>query len=497
MAMDSKNFTYKNPYRAFYGIFIVFWIAMGALVCSLWYRYSDSQIETAKNQLCVINNYLLSIAPTDTVTINHTINSQQDSPDTNIDRIFLTIYDENGEVLYSNASAGRNSSILSFDNTSDSSQGTSSKPKSISTTHYDTVLQADCVITTTYSKANKRYIITECSINDTTSVREFLSTMSTKLILICLLLVVACVCMALLHKHISNIVRLRRYILQLSEEDNIKGEISLRPGKHDNVNNITEDLYTLYKNKIDIIKEHDREREKAILEEKNKLYSKRTLANNLNHEIKTPIGIILGYLDTLINHPDIDKKTQQNFLKKCLLNTQRLQNMVVNIAVISRLEDGSNNIALEETNIWKVANMAKEDLKFTLNEYNMTFKNEIEPDTFVKGNEMLLYNVFCNLIKNSCFYSLGTDIVVKRIAQNKEQITFSFYDNGIGVPKEALAKIFERFYRLEKDKNQKSGTGLGLPIVKESINLCGGKIQVNNRLEGGLEFSITLPRIEP
>lgn len=123
----------------------------------------------------------------------------------------------------------------------------------------------------------------------------------------------------------------------------------------------------------------------------------------------------------------------------------------------------------------------------------MNFKIEIERDTFVRANEMLLYNVFCNLIKNSCFYSHGTDIVLRELSHNNKFIIFSFYDNGSGVPQDAIDKLFNRFYRLEKDKNKKSGTGLGLPIVQESINLCGGSITAHNRPEGGLEFKFTLP----
>lgn len=493
MAMDSKNFIFNNPNRAFFGIFIVFWIVLGSFIVTLWNKYADSDLESAQNQLQVINNYLITIPPADTAAINNASGILLSNPETTIDKLFFSIYSKEGNLLFTNASASRNSTVLSFKNIDSHFRNDTVHYRSQSNIFHDVVLQKDCIITATYNDTYKRFIITECTVNNSTSVIGFIANTSTKLSLILLLIVIASICLTLLHSYIGNITRLKKYILQLSEEDDFKEQESSGITQKGGIKNITDDLYTLYKNKIEIIKQHDIEREQAILDEKAKLASKRSLANNLNHEIKTPIGIIIGYLDTLINHPDIDAKTRLIFLKKCLQNTQRLQNMVVNIAVISRLEDGSNNIALEDTNIWKVANLAKEDLKFTLSEYNMTFKNEIDPDTFVRANEMLLYNIFCNLIKNSCFYSFGSDIVLKVIAQNEQFITFSFSDNGKGVPTEALAKLFNRFYRLEKDKNQKSGTGLGLPIVKESINLCGGTISVSNRLEGGLEYTFTLP----
>ena len=128
-----------------------------------------------------------------------------------------------------------------------------------------------------------------------------------------------------------------------------------------------------------------------------------------------------------------------------------------------------------------------------LEEYNMNFHNEISCDTIVKGNDTLLYTALCNLIKNSCYYSGSTDITLKIIAKDDDFYTFSFYDNGKGVPEESIHKLFSRFFRIEKDKNQKSGTGLGLSIVKESISLGGGNISVSNIKGGGLELVFTLP----
>ena len=79
------------------------------------------------------------------------------------------------------------------------------------------------------------------------------------------------------------------------------------------------------------------------------------------------------------------------------------------------------------------------------------------------------------------------------LSSDKEFYTFSFFDNGKGVPVESIPKLFDRFYRIDKYKAKKTGTGLGLAIVKESINLCNGNISASNRMEGGLEFIFMLP----
>lgn len=492
MDMDFKNFLFKNPQKAILGIFIIFWIAIFFLFSALWNRYATHDIDVATDQALIINNYLLTINTEDTTAMSKATGIVLKSEDTPIEDIYFSIYSALGETLYANTTSARNLSILSFKNI-DERILDSETSMSSSSTRYDTVLQKDCIITATYSSSQDHYIVSECPIRNDVSILGFFDSMSKKITLIFILIVIANVCIFFLYKHISNIAKLRKYIIQLSEEDDIVDQDDIRLTMENSVNGITSDLYTLYKKRIDILKQNDLEREKAILDEKNKLYSKRTLANNLNHEIKTPIGIIIGYLDTLLNHPNIDKETQRSFLKKCLINTQRLQNMVVNIAMINRIEDGSNNIALEDVNIYNIANLAKEDLKFTLEECNMSFHIEMEEDIFVRGNEMLLYNVFCNLIKNSCFYSGGSDITLKLKAQDGRAYVFTFSDNGKGVPEESVQKLFTRFYRIDKDKNKKSGTGLGLPIVKESISLCGGHISANNADEGGLEFTFSLP----
>ena len=490
--MDFKSKISTNSHKAFYGIIVMFWIAILALLIALWNKYSHTNVNIAKNQIEIYNNYLLSINPDDTTALNKAPQLLLGCDNSPIGQVFLTTYDSNGEQLYSNTTSDCSFTILSFKEVQSIFNG-KGKPFSntYSETIHDPILDKKCIFSATYCSKHDRYIISECTINNNASIIGFLSEMSLKLILILLISFVALACINLMRKHTNNINRLRLFILNLSN----KSSFSQDNKNHNasNINELTEDLYTLYKKQLDIIKQHDKEREQAIQEEKERLHSKRILANNLNHEIKTPIGIIIGYLDTLINHPDIDLPTRLSFLKKCLLNTQRLQNMVVNIAVINRIEDGSNNIALEDVNIFEIVKHAKEDLKFTLSEYNMNFRIEVEDDIFVRANDMLLYNVFCNLIKNSCFYSRGSDIVLQTISLDNQLVTLSFHDNGSGVPQDAIEKLFNRFYRLEKDKNTKSGTGLGLPIVKESIKLCGGTISAENRPEGGLKFTITLP----
>lgn len=230
--------------------------------------------------------------------------------------------------------------------------------------------------------------------------------------------------------------------------------------------------------------------QKKIEEQKELLLSKQVLANNLNHEIKTPIGIIQGYIDTLIDHDDeIPAEMRRQFLRKCLDNTQRLQNIAYNISLITRIENGREAIQMYSVNLTEEVSSVADDLTPILEKHSIRFINRLPDTMIVHSNKNVIYGIFSNLIKNAAFYSSGTMIVVELIDHKH----LSFRDNGKGVAPEYLQKIFERFYRIELDKKRNlSSSGLGLSIVKESVELCGWKISAHNYQAGGLQFIITL-----
>lgn len=232
------------------------------------------------------------------------------------------------------------------------------------------------------------------------------------------------------------------------------------------------------------------EQQKKIEKQKELLLSKQVLANNLNHEIKTPIGIIQGYIDTLIDHDDeIPPDMRRQFLKKCLDNTQRLQNIAYNISLITRIENGREAIQMYDVNLTEEVSNIADDLMPILEKHSIRFINRLPDTMIVRSNQNVLYGIFSNLIKNAAFYSGGTTIVVEIIDRKH----LSFRDNGKGVAPEYMQKIFERFYRIDLDKKRNlSSSGLGLSIVKESVELCGWKISAHNYQNGGLQFIITL-----
>ncbi|MDE5649626.1 MAG: HAMP domain-containing histidine kinase, partial [Duncaniella sp.] len=113
----------------------------------------------------------------------------------------------------------------------------------------------------------------------------------------------------------------------------------------------------------------------------------------------------------------------------------------------------------------------------------------------VTGNYTLISGMICGLIRNSAMHSGGTKIGLRLISESDRFYVFSFYDNGTGVGEDHLPHLFERFYRVDTGRSRKAGgTGLGLPIVKSTVQSLGGTISVHNRSTGGLEFIFTLPK---
>ncbi len=265
----------------------------------------------------------------------------------------------------------------------------------------------------------------------------------------------------------------------------------------DEIGDISRQIVAIYNSRIQANVRREREHVIALkaTEEKNKL--KRELTNNISHELKTPIGIIRAYLDTILAQPDMSDDERNHFLGKIHDNVERLVNMLNDLSTMTRLDESKNNIQLKVIDFHDLIFTMADDISRTDMLGEMDFRYNLPLDCRVIGNEGLLTSVVTNLTKNARAYSQGTQVGLELIGRNQNFYTFSFYDNGVGVENEHLPHLFERFYRIDTGRARKSGgTGLGLPIVKSSINSMGGSITVRNRKGGGLEFIFTLRRAQ-
>lgn len=220
---------------------------------------------------------------------------------------------------------------------------------------------------------------------------------------------------------------------------------------------------------------------------------RRQVTNNISHELKTPVGVIRGYIDTIIENPDMDEASRIHFLSKTQAHVERLCNLLNDLSTMTRLDEGSANIKMESLDFRALLDGVANDIEESGIGGGMRFVIDVPPGTMVKGNSALLVGAIMNLVKNAVNYSRGTEMGVKIMTHNLRNITFVFYDNGTGVEAEHIPHLFDRFYRVDKGRSRKAGgTGLGLPIVKSSINAMEGSITVRNAAKGGLEFVFAL-----
>lgn len=221
---------------------------------------------------------------------------------------------------------------------------------------------------------------------------------------------------------------------------------------------------------------------------------KRQLTQNIAHELKTPVSSIQGYLETIINNPNIPEENKRKFLERSYAQSNRLTYLLRDISVLTRMDEAPDMMEKETVNLSKIIENILNEVALGLEEKRIAVVNKMPDNLTVTGNSSLLYSIFRNLTDNAIAYA-GTDIkiTVSCFREDERYYYFSFSDTGVGVPEEHLNRLFERFYRVDKGRSRKlGGTGLGLAIVKNAVLFHGGTIFAKNMPGGGLEFVFTL-----
>ena len=288
----------------------------------------------------------------------------------------------------------------------------------------------------------------------------------------------------------KNIERLNRFAAKAEKGESFDEE---EPFPNDELGSISNHIVRLYSQWQQTIKDRDIAHEARLREEQEKIRIKRQLTNNINHELKTPVASIQVCLETLLSGISLSEEKRQELIERCYTNNERLRRLLGDVSLITRMEDGSQFIGKEPVNINNIINEIAAELEIMPEEERFTLHTDFNEQVIIDGNQSLIGSIFRNLTENTIAYSGGKNIYISLVENNETMCKITFEDDGCGVEEKQLARLFERFYRVDKGRSrQMGGTGLGLAIVKHAVQFHGGYINVTNRAGGGLRFEFSL-----
>ena len=223
---------------------------------------------------------------------------------------------------------------------------------------------------------------------------------------------------------------------------------------------------------------------------------RREFIGNVSHELKTPIFNIQGYVQTLLDGGLQDDTINMKYLQRADKSVERMINIVEDLEVISRLETEQSELDIQSFNINNLVNEVFEQLEIQAHEMDISFELNNQSNTnFVNGDRAKLQQVFINLVSNSIKYGKKGGKTIVRILDMDDNILVEVADNGIGIDQISLSRLFERFYRVDKNRSREiGGTGLGLAIVKHILEGHNQTISVRSTKGVGSTFSFILEK---
>ena len=223
---------------------------------------------------------------------------------------------------------------------------------------------------------------------------------------------------------------------------------------------------------------------------------RREFIGNVSHELKTPIFNIQGYVQTLLDGGLSDEKINMKYLQRTNKSVDRMINIVEDLEVISRLETEDSELDFQPFNIVQLAQEVLEAFEMKANNMNirLEFNNESQSEIVI-GDKDKIQQVFMNLISNSIKYGKESGTTCIKFFDMENNMLIEIADDGIGIEEDSLGRLFERFYRVDKNRSREiGGTGLGLAIVKHILEGHNQQINVRSTVGIGSTFSFILEK---
>ena len=223
---------------------------------------------------------------------------------------------------------------------------------------------------------------------------------------------------------------------------------------------------------------------------------RRDFVANVSHELRTPLSILRGYIETLLDSPEISREEFSRILGVMERHSKRLDLLAQDLLTLAQLESANPNLQLGTVDLPSFFAEVVRDWEKKLATKQLSVIADVPPDMpTVRADRVRLEEALYNLLDNAVKYSPEHGEIGLVGRRRDKQIVLSVSDNGIGIDKEDLPRIFERFYRADKARTAENigGTGLGLAIVKHVAQLHGGHVEAESELGKGTTIRVVLP----
>jgi two-component system phosphate regulon sensor histidine kinase PhoR len=224
--------------------------------------------------------------------------------------------------------------------------------------------------------------------------------------------------------------------------------------------------------------------------------SRRDFIANVSHELRTPLTSIQGYIETLIEGPQLEPEVQNEFLGIILKNATRMNRLTEDLLALASLESPDNKLTRQLIRASAVVQDAMDALGGMVVDSGVELESAGAPEALVLVDSDAMNQVFGNLIENALKYARDSRRIRVGALLLHSEVEFFVQDFGPGIASEHLDRIFERFYRVDKARSRESGgTGLGLAIVKHIVLAHGGRLWAESELGAGATFHFALPLV--
>ena len=232
-----------------------------------------------------------------------------------------------------------------------------------------------------------------------------------------------------------------------------------------------------------------------VTEELRTMRIRRQFVANASHELKSPVASLQALGEAIGEAVRDDPETVIKFAAKLTRETERLSRLIADLLDLSKLEDPIN-LAARDTNLSAVGRRQLAEINADAQAKDLAIVERLESGVLVRGDEQQLGLMLRNLLDNAVKYTPEGGVVSVEIFLEGSDAIARVSDTGIGIPLNAQSRVFERFYRVDKDRSRGSGgTGLGLSIVKHVVELHGGYLELKSQLGEGSTFTVRLPAL--